>query len=237
VELAAAAEVYWKILNQGPTRDQTEASRRLINLYANKRLGFTSTAIFGPKNREAFAKSVQDYSRLISLPNSQYQVGEMFLRGDALPEDKPQAVRWLMRAAQGSSAAAMNRLGTLWMAGVGGQPDPQESVNWYRKAAARGFAEAQYNLGVCHAEGKGVAPDPVEAWRWLQLAAAQNFRAAAAERDKIQARLTPTQLADARQRAASTEISTNAPAAAPATNATRLRQFAPQPERDERAKQ
>lgn len=201
VNLPAAAETYWRILNLGPRKDQSEAARRLINLYAQKKLGFDASAVYGPKDRESFAKLLRGYSPLVTSAQAQFQVGEMFLRGETLPADKPEAVQWLTRAAQTGSAPAMNRLGELWAAGLGGSPDAKEAAKWYQRAATKGLALAQFHLGCAFEKGEGVTQDYVEASAWLMLAAQQGLPEARGKITAIEAKFSPGQIEAAKGRA------------------------------------
>ena len=65
--------------------------------------------------------------------------------------------------------------------------------------AEQGNADAQYNLGVLYDNGLGVPQDKVRAYMWFNLSAAQGREGAAAFRDLIAGRMTPTQIAEAQK--------------------------------------
>jgi TPR repeat protein len=83
-----------------------------------------------------------------------------------------------------------------------------EAVKWYRKAADQGYASAQWGLGEMYYAGRGVPQDYVLAHMWLNLAATAlglavggrtAFGLAASDRDKVAAKMTPAQIAEAQK--------------------------------------
>lgn len=212
-----AAGVYAWILNNGaPAQEYSEALHRLIGLYARGRVapepfGQTDSSrlqsrdgylFFLPREPGQLAALLKQNRQRVTAAKALCQVGELFHRGEAVPEDWSAALDWYTRAAQAGSAAAMYAIGKMWAEGVNGEPDPEEACRWYRQAAGRGLSDAQYALGMGYAKGEGVANDLIEAWRWLQAAAVQTHAHATIERDKVQQRLTAAQLAEARKRLA-----------------------------------
>ena len=90
--------------------------------------------------------------------------------------------------------------------GLGVPQDYVEAVKWYTLGADQGYAKAQYNLGLMYANGRGVPPDFVLAHQWLNLAieappalAPKDMDDAIANRDSIEARLTPEELTRAQR--------------------------------------
>jgi uncharacterized protein len=77
--------------------------------------------------------------------------------------------------------------------------DPTEAARWYRKAAEQAVPDAEHALGTCLADGDGVPADHVEAYKWIGLAAAHGHKEAAIFLDVLSRKLTPEQLAKARQ--------------------------------------
>jgi TPR repeat protein len=107
------------------------------------------------------------------------------------------------RAAQGE-AKAQTILGILYDEGRGVPQDNAEALKWYRLAAAQGDALAQYHLGLMYAKGYGVPQNHIEAHKWFNLAAASSTSKPNRDRavqacDKLAARMTPAQLAEAQK--------------------------------------
>ena len=109
------------------------------------------------------------------------------------------------RAAQGSAEAQVN-LGLMYYKGQGIPQDYAEALKWFRLAAAQGDAEAQFNLGVMYHNGQGIPQDYVQALKCFNLAAATSTKPdlhnlAVQSRDKVAARMTAAQIAEAQKRA------------------------------------
>ncbi len=85
----------------------------------------------------------------------------------------------------------------MYDTGRGLPQDFGAAANWYRKAAEQGDTVAQSNLALMYAAGRGVRRDHVRAHPWFALAAASGDKAAERNRDKIAARMTPAQIAEA----------------------------------------
>ena len=107
------------------------------------------------------------------------------------------------RAAQGD-APAQHNLGLMYDEGRGVPQDYTEALKWYRLAAAQGDALAQYHLGLMYAKGYGVPQNHIEAHKWFTLAAASSTSKPNRDRavqacDKLAARMTPAQLAEAQK--------------------------------------
>lgn len=95
-------------------------------------------------------------------------------------------------AAQGDAEAQYN-LGVMYRVAE----DYKQALFWYGKAAAQGFAPAQYNLGVMYESGLGVVKDYVQAHMWWNLVASRGFDSGRKNRDRLEAKMTPRQIAEA----------------------------------------
>jgi hypothetical protein len=109
---------------------------------------------------------------------AQFTLGEMYDRGDGVPQDFAQAAEWHLKAAAQGLAEAQAELGDKYRTGRGVPKDFAEAVAWYRKAAEQGHALAQFNLGLMYRNGEGVPQDAVEAVAWLRKAAEQGWESA-----------------------------------------------------------
>ena len=90
--------------------------------------------------------------------------------------------------------------------GRGVPRDYVKAVGWYRKAAKQGRAIAQNNLGVMYENGRGVPQDYVRAHMWFSLAASRfapgsNRDITVRNRERVAAKMTPAQFAEAQRRA------------------------------------
>ncbi|MGQ0545948.1 MAG: tetratricopeptide repeat protein [Betaproteobacteria bacterium] len=99
---------------------------------------------------------------------AQHYMGQLYLRGGAVPRNDERAVEWFRRAAEKGDAASAHNLGVIHERAAGALRDREQALKWYRLAAAQGFARAQANLGQLLSQDK----DP-EARQWIEKAAAQ----------------------------------------------------------------
>ena len=102
---------------------------------------------------------------------------------------------WLPLAEQGDAKAQFN-IGALYDFGWGVPKDDAVAAQWYRLAAAQGDVEAQFNLALMYQYGEGVPQDYMQAYAWLNIAATQGNKNAANNRDVMQRRMTPDQVAE-----------------------------------------
>lgn len=117
--------------------------------------------------------------------------------------DVPEARRWLRRAAEQGHAEAQMTLGAMSMEGRGVPRDDAEAARWLRRAAEQGHAEAQLVLGLMYVEGRGVSRDYVQAHKWFDLAATSGDAGvrerAVTARKRVEAGMSPSQIAEARE--------------------------------------
>ncbi|MDR3293678.1 MAG: hypothetical protein LBT20_06215 [Clostridiales bacterium] len=90
---------------------------------------------------------------------AQLIVGVMNERGDGVPQNPEEAVKWYRRSATQGNADAQNTLGYAYETGRGVPQDYTEAAKWYEKAADQGNANGLYNLGNSYYKGKGVKKD------------------------------------------------------------------------------
>jgi len=111
-------------------------------------------------------------------PNAQFNLGVAYGKGEGVPQDYAESMKWYRVAAGQGLAEAQNNLGIAYERGQGVPQDYAESTKWYRMAAGQGLADAQYNLGVAYYNGQGVSKDYAESMKWFRLAAEQGHAGA-----------------------------------------------------------
>ncbi len=84
--------------------------------------------------------------------------------------------------------------------------DDAQAAAWFRKAADQGNTLAQLSLSAMYQKGSGVPQDDVRAHMWFNLAAsrapeAELHQEAVNRRDKVAAKMTPDQIAEAQRMA------------------------------------
>ena len=99
------------------------------------------------------------------------------------------------------SAKKMLIIGQRYLKGVGVKRDIRLGARWVAKSARLGHPPAQFIMGLLNATGHGVRKDPVEAYAWLSAAVAKGFTKARKTKAKLEAKLSPVEKAEGRQRA------------------------------------
>ena len=69
-------------------------------------------------------------------------------KGQGVPQDDKEAVKWYRLSAEQGYAEAQFNLGFMYDNGEGVPQDYKEAVKWYRLSAEQGNALGQYNLGL-----------------------------------------------------------------------------------------
>lgn len=110
-----------------------------------------------------------------------------------------------MAAVKPDEAQALYERGLAYRTGDGVKQDKAEAVKLFLEAARRGNGPALYALGYVYDYGDGAKKDPVESYAWYKLAASAlppgNVRdAAAMGAERVAAKLTPEQRAEAEAR-------------------------------------
>jgi TPR repeat protein len=105
-------------------------------------------------------------------------------------------------------ARAQFGIGQMYYMGQGVLRDNAQADEWYRKAADQGFGYAQFDLGAAYEDGRGVPQDYSLAHMWFNLASSPATNAdadlrqmAVTSRDKVAAKMTPDQMAEAQRMA------------------------------------
>src|SRR5262245_47601679 len=136
--------------------------------------------------------------------DAQLSLGVMYAKGQGVPQNYAEALKWFrLSAAQGNAAAQYN-LGLVYDSGRGVPQDYAQALKWYGLAAAQGDAAAQFNLGALYHNGDGVLQDYVQAYTSFTRAAANSAPGtihdqASSARDLVAAHMTPAQLAEAQK--------------------------------------
>ncbi len=105
--------------------------------------------------------------------DAQFELGLLFIRGEAVRKDFTRGIEWLQRAAEQDHIGAQLELADMNLRGVELQQDAAAAFQWYLRAARRGNAQAQYMLGNLYRTGSGVRNNSAEARRWYSAAAQQ----------------------------------------------------------------
>ncbi len=148
-----------------------------------------------------YAEAMKWYRKAAEQGNAAAQgnLGVMYEKGHGVPQNYAEAMKWYRLAAEQGNAYAQVILGARYAEGQGIPQNFTEAMKWYRLAADQGDAYAQFNLGVMYADGQGVPQDYVNAHMWFNLAAAQGDQDALKNRELVEQRMTPAQIAEAQK--------------------------------------
>ena len=124
---------------------------------------------------EDYITALSEWESLAKQGNThaQYNLGQLYNRGQGVQQDTETAGKWYTLAAEKGYANAQHNLGVMYHKGKGFTQDYKSAVKWYTLAAKQGVAYAQNNLGYLYENGKGVLQDYKSAVKWYRLAAEQ----------------------------------------------------------------
>lgn len=105
-----------------------------------------------------------------------FWAGKMLLGDMEIPEDKEQAVVFLLKAAEGGMPAAQTEMGYLYAEGNGVAKNLTQAAQWYRKAALQGHARGMWAYGHALKDGYGTDRNYSQALFWMARAADKGFQ-------------------------------------------------------------
>ncbi|MCK4744334.1 MAG: sel1 repeat family protein [Sulfuriflexus sp.] len=118
-------------------------------------------------------------------PRSQYDVGNMYLKGQGTGIDESKAFEWIKKAAASGYLKAQFKVGFMYLKGLGTKKSYSEAEKWLRKAANKNYAPAQYYLAGMYRDGQHVSKNYDKSLSWLKKAKANGFWKAAHEYGKL----------------------------------------------------
>jgi len=134
----------------------------------------------------------------------QFILGTMYWRGKGTLEDHAEAFKWFRLSAEQGYADSQYMLGIMYSQGRAIPQDRAEAFKWYRLSAEQGQADSQYRLSLMYQLGLSAPQDFVLAHKWANLAASratgeETRDKATQTRDKLAARMTLAQVAEAQK--------------------------------------
>ena len=101
---------------------------------------------------------------------AQYDVGNMYLKGQGTVTDRRKAHEWISKSAQSGYQKAEYKLGLMYLRGMGTKKDFANAEKWLRKAAQKGYGPAQFYLAGMYRDGQYLKKDYNKALSWLKKA-------------------------------------------------------------------
>lgn len=125
-----------QLLSHAFIGNNPEAQTRLGELYANglgveKNIGMAMQHLTHASDHNSHAA---------------YLIGTLFEKGDGVPVNLDQAIRWYERSAKMGDKNAANRLGIFFATGKGIEKDPEKARQYFAKSVESGLFSANANL-------------------------------------------------------------------------------------------
>ncbi len=108
-------------------------------------------------------------------PNAQFKVGDIYYRGQGIPKDYQEAIKWYQKAAENGNVEAQYILAWMYYKGKDVPQDYNQAVKWFLEAAEEGNTLAQFHLAGMYEVGRGVPQNKQQAVMWYQKAAKQGY--------------------------------------------------------------
>lgn len=111
-----------------------------------------------------------DKAQAGNLPQAWYELGELYEKGEGVPQDKAKALELYTKAADAGYVPAEYQLGreAYTQASASDKPDFAVAFGWLKRAADAGNADAQYMLGILYMQGRGTeqsVPQAIDSFR------------------------------------------------------------------------
>lgn len=123
--------------------------------------------------KEAFDETLVDAKH--GIATAQNNLGVMYAKGDGVPKNVSEAIRWWHLAANLGELNAQNNPGNKYENDREVPLNDTEAAHWWRLAADKGQESARFNLGIAYYFSWGVPGNAVESAKWLRLAAEQGL--------------------------------------------------------------
>lgn len=134
--------------------------------------------------------------------DSQYDLGNMHMKGVGTNIDYQQAVKSFEQSAGQGHIKSAYKLGLIYYEGNDIKRNGKKAYKWFRQAAENGYPAAQYYLGKLFADGTGVRKDLAESLVWLNkavdggfdqarremIAVSESIKAASARKEQVAAK-------------------------------------------------
>ena len=156
-------------------------------------LSLFSVALLGVADTSDYIWNQQFEKKMIKAEagdlKAQYDVGNMYLKGQGTALDAKEAFKWFKKAAEEGYARAQYKLGYLYHRGEGVRQSHSKGFKWVNKAARQSYKPAMYYVGKLYAAGEGVEKDIKKAIEWQKKSYAAGYNPAKRELERLEARL------------------------------------------------
>lgn len=134
---------------------------------------------FGSQPAADAAKRMKEGAAGRSQSAAFEKIGDMYQKGDDLPQSSSKAVDWYRKAAENGEAGAQMKLASLLLQGQNATSNYGEVHRLCEKAANLHFSPGAYCMGQLYEQGLGVERDISKAAKWFGEAANMGLAAGA----------------------------------------------------------
>jgi len=128
-----------------------------------------------------------------------FRISILYAEGKGVPQDRQESAKLFHLAAYKGCAEARYRLGKSRQNADGSPMDPEKALKWLRLAAFQGHQEARIAVINSYIRGEGIPQDHVHALAWCEFPRATGNEQVTVLRSQLLDKLTPKQIASARQ--------------------------------------
>jgi len=156
--------------------------------------------------------------------SAQIWIGDFYANGEMVDKDQYQAIGWYRKSALQMHPIGQRNLGVAYARGNGVARDDGEALKWLLSAAYLRDAIAEEWVGAFYEQGRGgLVPDLVAAHMWYTLALARDPQRSSAKTsgERVAAKLSPAQLAEAQNKARQWPVAADMTRAITATDAAK----------------
>jgi len=139
---------------------------------------------------EQFSKKVAEAEA--GKTRSQYDIGNMYLKGQGTGINEQKAFSWFNKAAASGHVKSQFKVGLMLLNGTGVKRDYAKAEKWLRKAAKQNYAPGQYHYAIMYRDGKFLAKNYNKSLFWLKRAKDNGYWKAQNEYDRISALVQQT---------------------------------------------
>ena len=154
--------------------------------------------------RGLYAEAIEHWKRAAAAGDAgaAYQVAVEYFDAKVVERDLGVAIKYLKQAAEADDPRALTELAAYYDYGTGVSQDLEKAAQLYLRAAQYGVPSAMLNIAAMLASGDGIEQDKVEAYKFYELSSHRGFHPFASQAmQDLAVELSPTQLADALERA------------------------------------
>ena len=156
-------------------------------------LSLFSVALLGVADTSDYIWNQQFEKKMVKAEagnlKAQYDVGNMYLKGQGTTRDAKEAYKWFKKAAEKGYSRAQYKLGYLYHRGEGTKQNHGKGFKWVNKSAQQSYKPAMYYLGKLYAAGEGVKQDINKALAWHKKSYAAGYNPAKREIERLEAKL------------------------------------------------